>query len=47
MAIGELPMAPGLLLVTRMGFGAPADGLAVRDLRRMELDLDPKLLLQA
>ena len=46
-AVGELPVAAGLLLVAAVGLGLLRDRLAVGDLRRMEDDLDAVALLQA
>ena len=38
-AITKLPVPAGLLLVAALHLGAPADRLAIRNLRRLELDL--------
>src|SRR5262249_4110190 len=46
-AVAELPAAPGLLLVAAMRARLLADRLAVRDARRMELDVDAEAPLRA
>ena len=47
MAVAELAPAPGLLLVAAMALGGLADGLLVRNPRRLEVDLGAEARLQA
>ncbi len=45
-AVRELTVASGLLLVAAVGLERSVDGLAIRDLRRMERHFDAEFLLQ-
>ncbi len=45
-AVAELPPASGLLLVPTLGVRLLADGLPIRDLRRMKIDLHAEAALE-
>ena len=47
LAVAELPVAAGLLLVAAVALGRGLDRLPVRDLRLLEVDLDLVALAQA
>ena len=46
-AVAELAVAAGLLLVAALHVGLSANGFAIRNFRRVQLDVDAVALLQA
>ena len=46
LAVPELAMSAGLLLVTSVRLGSRLDGLAIRDSRQLEIHLDPEAALE-